>query len=105
MAENSIIMHEQQFQKIKSVLARLFHETAARMVFLVDRVIKPIISTYTKKDSGYYLKIYRNKKIDKISNTYPFGIILKSYFLYLEGKEISDLKKSRDSFSFWQVDL
>lgn len=70
------------------------------LVFLVDRVIKPIISTYTKKDSGYYLKIYRNKKIDKISNTYPFGIILKSYFLYLEGKEISDLKKSRDSFSF-----
>ena len=44
MAETPIIMHEQQFQKIKSVLARLFHETAARMVFLVDRDGQPIAS-------------------------------------------------------------
>lgn len=42
MTETSIIMHEQQFQKIKSVLSRLFHETAARMVFLVDRDGQPI---------------------------------------------------------------
>ncbi|MEP6923430.1 MAG: roadblock/LC7 domain-containing protein [Pyrinomonadaceae bacterium] len=44
MAETSIIMHEQQFQKIKSVLARLFHETAARIVFLVARDGQPIAS-------------------------------------------------------------
>jgi predicted regulator of Ras-like GTPase activity (Roadblock/LC7/MglB family) len=42
MAETPIIMHEQQFQKIKSVLNRLYHETAARMVFLVDRDGQPI---------------------------------------------------------------
>lgn len=42
MAETSITMHEQQFQRIKSVLARLFYETAARIVFLVDRDGQPI---------------------------------------------------------------
>lgn len=42
MADTPIILHEQQFQRIKSVLARLFHETAARMVFLVDRDGQPI---------------------------------------------------------------
>lgn len=42
MSETSIIMHEQQFQRIKSVLSRLFYETAARMVFLVDKNGQPI---------------------------------------------------------------
>jgi predicted regulator of Ras-like GTPase activity (Roadblock/LC7/MglB family) len=42
MSDTSIIMHEQQFQRIKSVLSRLFYETAARMVFLVDKNGQPI---------------------------------------------------------------
>lgn len=42
MADTPIIMHEQQFQRIKSVLTRLYHETAARMIFLVDRDGQPI---------------------------------------------------------------
>ncbi len=35
MKEASITMHEAQFQRVKTVLSRLHHETAARMVFLV----------------------------------------------------------------------
>lgn len=42
MAETPIIIHEQQFQKIKTVLARLCVESAARVVFLVDRDGQPI---------------------------------------------------------------
>lgn len=42
MAETPIIMHEQQFQRIKSVLTRLYYEIAARIVFLVDRDGQPI---------------------------------------------------------------
>jgi predicted regulator of Ras-like GTPase activity (Roadblock/LC7/MglB family) len=42
MAEAPIIIHEQQFQKIKTVLARLCVESAARVVFLVDRDGQPI---------------------------------------------------------------
>jgi predicted regulator of Ras-like GTPase activity (Roadblock/LC7/MglB family) len=44
MADTPIIMNEQQFQRIKTVLTRLYHETAARMVFLVDRDGQPIAS-------------------------------------------------------------
>lgn len=42
MAERPVILHEQQFQKIKSVLARLCVECIARVVFLVDRDGQPI---------------------------------------------------------------
>ena len=42
MAETPFIIHEQQFQKIKTVLARLCVESAARVVFLVDRDGQPI---------------------------------------------------------------
>jgi predicted regulator of Ras-like GTPase activity (Roadblock/LC7/MglB family) len=42
MAETPIIIHEHQFQKIKSVLARLGIESVARVVFLVDRDGQPI---------------------------------------------------------------
>ena len=42
MAETPIIIHEHQFQKIKSVLARLGVESVARVVFLVDRDGQPI---------------------------------------------------------------
>jgi predicted regulator of Ras-like GTPase activity (Roadblock/LC7/MglB family) len=42
MVETTIIIHEQQFQRIKSVLARLCVECAARVVFLVDRDGQPI---------------------------------------------------------------
>lgn len=42
MAETPIVIHEQQFQKIKTVLARLCVESAARVVFLVDRDGQPI---------------------------------------------------------------
>lgn len=42
MIETTIIIHEQQFQRIKSVLARLCVECAARVVFLVDRDGQPI---------------------------------------------------------------
>ncbi|HLM60931.1 MAG TPA: roadblock/LC7 domain-containing protein, partial [Pyrinomonadaceae bacterium] len=38
----TIIIHEQQFQRIKNVLARLCVECAARVVFLVDRDGQPI---------------------------------------------------------------
>lgn len=44
MADTPITMNEQQFQRIKTVLTRLYHETAARMVFLVDRDGQPIAS-------------------------------------------------------------
>jgi len=37
MAETPFIIHEHQFQRIKSVLTRLCIECAARVVFLVDR--------------------------------------------------------------------
>ena len=42
MAETPYIIQEQQFQRIKSVLARLCVECAARVVFLVDRDGQPI---------------------------------------------------------------
>ena len=42
MAETPFIIQEQQFQKIKTVLARLCVESAARVVFLVDRDGQPI---------------------------------------------------------------
>lgn len=37
MAESPFILHEQQFQRLKNVIARLCVECAARVVFLVDR--------------------------------------------------------------------
>ncbi|MDM7921950.1 MAG: roadblock/LC7 domain-containing protein [Pyrinomonadaceae bacterium] len=37
MAHSPFILQEQQFQKLKTVLARLCTECAARVVFLVDR--------------------------------------------------------------------
>lgn len=37
MAETPFILQEQQFQRLKNVLARLCVECAARVVFLVDR--------------------------------------------------------------------
>lgn len=37
MAQSPFILQEQQFQKLKTVLARLCVECAARVVFLVDR--------------------------------------------------------------------
>src|SRR5215213_3176449 len=42
MAETPFIIQEQQFQRIKTVLARLCVECAARVVFLVDRDGQPI---------------------------------------------------------------
>lgn len=42
MAETPFIIQEQQFQKIKHVLARLSVECVARVVFLVDRDGQPI---------------------------------------------------------------
>ncbi|HEX8289330.1 MAG TPA: roadblock/LC7 domain-containing protein [Pyrinomonadaceae bacterium] len=42
MAETPFIINEPQFQRIKSVLARLCVECAARAVFLVDRDGQPI---------------------------------------------------------------
>jgi predicted regulator of Ras-like GTPase activity (Roadblock/LC7/MglB family) len=42
MAETPVILHEQQFQEIKSVLGRLCVECIARVVFLVDRDGQPI---------------------------------------------------------------
>lgn len=44
MKENQIILHEQQFQRLKTAVARLHHETAARMVLLIHRDGQPIIS-------------------------------------------------------------
>ncbi|HEY0545886.1 MAG TPA: roadblock/LC7 domain-containing protein [Pyrinomonadaceae bacterium] len=37
MADTSIILHEQQFQQIKAVLAKLSADAASRVVFLVDK--------------------------------------------------------------------
>ncbi|MBV9959256.1 MAG: roadblock/LC7 domain-containing protein [Acidobacteria bacterium] len=37
MADTSIILHEQQYQQIKAVLARLSADSASRVVFLVDK--------------------------------------------------------------------
>lgn len=42
MAQSPVIIHEQQFQRIKTVLARLCVECIARVVFLVDRDGQPI---------------------------------------------------------------
>ena len=42
MSETPVVIHEHQFQKIKTVLARLCVECAARVVFLVDRDGQPI---------------------------------------------------------------
>lgn len=42
MAETNITIHEQQFYRIKSILARLHLESAARLVFLIDRDGQPI---------------------------------------------------------------
>jgi predicted regulator of Ras-like GTPase activity (Roadblock/LC7/MglB family) len=42
MAETPVVIYEHQFQRIKSVLARLCIECAARVVFLVDRDGQPI---------------------------------------------------------------
>ena len=42
MAETPVILHEKQFQNIKSVLTRLCVECIARVVFLVDRDGQPI---------------------------------------------------------------
>ena len=42
MVETTVIIHEQQFQRIKNVLARLCVECAARVVFLVDRDGQPL---------------------------------------------------------------
>ena len=42
MAETPFILQEQQFHKLKNVLARLCVECAARVVFLVDRDGQPI---------------------------------------------------------------
>lgn len=37
MADTSFILHEQQFQQIKAVLAKLNSDAASRVVFLVDK--------------------------------------------------------------------
>src|SRR6476620_28339 len=42
MAETPFILQEQQFQRLKNVLARLGVECVARVVFLVDRDGQPI---------------------------------------------------------------
>lgn len=42
MAEAPIIIQEQQFQRLKALLAKLCVESAARVVFLVDRDGQPI---------------------------------------------------------------
>jgi predicted regulator of Ras-like GTPase activity (Roadblock/LC7/MglB family) len=42
MAETPFIIQERQFQRLKSILARLCVECAARVVFLVDRDGQPI---------------------------------------------------------------
>lgn len=42
MAETPFILQEHQFQKLKTVLARLCVECAARVVFLIDRDGQPI---------------------------------------------------------------
>ncbi len=42
MTESPVVIHEQQFQRIKSTLVRLCVECASRVVFLVDRDGQPI---------------------------------------------------------------
>src|SRR2546423_5396810 len=42
MAETPFILQEHQFQRLKTVLARLCVECAARVVFLIDRDGQPI---------------------------------------------------------------
>ena len=42
MAESPFIIEEQQYKKLKTILARLCVECAARVVFLVDRDGQPI---------------------------------------------------------------
>lgn len=42
MKETQIILHELQFQRLKTVIARLSLETAARMVLLIHRDGQPI---------------------------------------------------------------
>ncbi len=42
MAETPVVIHEHQFLKLKSVLARVCVECAARVVFLVDRDGQPL---------------------------------------------------------------
>src|SRR5215203_3918318 len=42
MAQSPFIIQEQQFQRLKTVLARLCVECAARVVFLIDRDGQPI---------------------------------------------------------------
>lgn len=42
MAETPVVIHEHQFTKLKSVLARICVECAARVVLLVDRDGQPI---------------------------------------------------------------
>ena len=37
MADTPIVMHEQQFRQIETVVAKLRHDSAARVVFLVDK--------------------------------------------------------------------
>ena len=43
-AESPVVIHEHQFIKLKSVLARICVECAARVVLLVDRDGQPIAS-------------------------------------------------------------
>jgi predicted regulator of Ras-like GTPase activity (Roadblock/LC7/MglB family) len=43
MKETQIVLHEQQFQRLKTVIARLSLETAARMVLLIHRDGQPIV--------------------------------------------------------------
>ncbi len=42
MAETPVVIYENQFQKLKTILARLCVECAARAVFLVDRDGQPV---------------------------------------------------------------
>lgn len=42
MAETPIVIQEQQYQRIKTVLAKLHQESTARVVFLVDKDGQPI---------------------------------------------------------------
>ena len=37
MSDTPIVMHEQQFRQIEAVVAKLLHDAAARVVFLVDK--------------------------------------------------------------------
>jgi predicted regulator of Ras-like GTPase activity (Roadblock/LC7/MglB family) len=42
MAETPIVIQEQQYYRIKTVLAKLYQESTARVVFLVDKDGQPI---------------------------------------------------------------